>query len=398
MKKSTMLFGIVGLWFASGAAMATTFSSSNFTMIGPTGDLIGGTNDVTATWDDSVNTSVNSTNFNMSLSSPTPFFGLLWTAHHIRVFGPGNYAFDTTCTVAQLEAGVSVCNNPPTPGQTQQFLTMNVGPNQLGAHMLVDWGFNTNLNIAVVWNEHSTFAGPLWTGCCGTSPSPANAWDLTSVDGNGDNVPGIPMINGPFLGFNANFNLGGSSLLAVTLNIPGGTIQECSSSGGSAVPMSVSLSGADAAQAAIAWSVDGQSAGAGPSISPFLSLGNHSVTVDATTADGRHGGTTVSVRVVDTHPPMLNVAFVDSRTGQVVTSIDRANVSWIAAQYGASDVCDPTPVVTGFGGFPANNGDLLKVQGNTDSVVLKTPYLDLTVPGKDASGNTASGQARLNFQ
>lgn len=378
--------------------MATNFSDSNFTMLGPTGELVGGTNDVTATWDDSVNTSVNSTNFNMTLSSPTPFFGLMWTAHHIRVFGPGNYAFDTTCTVAQLEAGVSACNNPGTYGQTQQFLTMNVGPNQLGAHMLVDWGANSNLDVVVVWNKHSTFAGPLWTGCCGASSNAANVWDLASVDGNGDNVPGTPMVDGPFLGFNANFNLGGSSLLTVSFNIPGGTIQECSSSGGSTVPMSIALAGTDASQATITWSVDGLSAGTGASISPFLSLGNHSVAVDASTADGRHGSSAVSVRVVDTHPPVLNVALVDSRTGQVVTSIDRASVSWIAAQYGASDVCDPNPVVTGFGGFPVDNGDRLKVQGNLDTVMLITPYLNLTVMARDASGNSASGQARLNFQ
>lgn len=208
LNKSRMLIGIACFCVGTGSAMATNFSGSNFTMLDPTGALVGGTNDVTATWDDSVNASVNSTNFNMTLSSPTPFFGLQWTAHHIRVFGPGNYTFDTTCTVAQLEAGVSACNNPVTPGQAQQFLTMNVGPNQLGAHMLFDWGANSNLDVVVVWNKHSTFAGPLWAGCCGTSPDPANVWDFASVDGNGDNVPGTPMVDGPFLGFNANFNLG----------------------------------------------------------------------------------------------------------------------------------------------------------------------------------------------
>ena len=88
----------------------------NFTMLDPGGNTFGGTNDVVFVWDGvTFNTDETDNNFGvMTIASnrPQPFFGFPWTAHNVRVYGPGTYSFDTTCTVAQLEAGVSDCNNP----------------------------------------------------------------------------------------------------------------------------------------------------------------------------------------------------------------------------------------------------------------------------------------------
>ena len=203
--------------------VATVPIGSNFTMLTGGGVPFGGTNDVTYTIDTSnLNTSVSGTNFNMTLASaaPWPFFGYTWTAHDIRVFGPGDYTFDTTCTVAQIQSGVSNCNNPLGPGQTQRYLTMHVGAGQLGAHMLFDWNVTQNIDVANVWNQNSTWnsdplgskndlwTGDLWGGPSGVTLNPNTTWQYVSTDNDGNGVNGIAMVDGPFIGFSANFNLG----------------------------------------------------------------------------------------------------------------------------------------------------------------------------------------------
>ncbi|RDH86150.1 MAG: hypothetical protein DIZ80_01390 [endosymbiont of Galathealinum brachiosum] len=192
---------------------------SNFTMLNPAGTTFGGTNDVAFDWDESKNTSESDTNFNMQISSalPQPFFGFLWTAHEIRVFGPGSYSFDTTCTVAQLRGGVTACNNPLEGTQTERFITMEVGTDQLGAHILFDWNGTLNIDVVNVWEQNAVWNDPdgsaspvnnLFDGVSGEAPDPATTWKLVSIDHNADGFVGSPMVDGPFIGFYANFNAG----------------------------------------------------------------------------------------------------------------------------------------------------------------------------------------------
>jgi len=201
-------------------------TGSNFTMFDAGGaNANGGTNDVVASWDGLFNADESDADFtHMSLSSITPYFGKLWTAHHVRVFGPGTYTFDTTCTVAQLENGEggpgALCNGPLGAGQSEQFVTMTVGAGQIGAHILFDWDVTLNIDVLNVWDINSEFdistnpgTGVLYNGA-GFGPYPwsgapaANtSWRLASTDGDADGIPGIAMEDGAFIGFNANFNL-----------------------------------------------------------------------------------------------------------------------------------------------------------------------------------------------
>jgi hypothetical protein len=170
-------------------------ANNNFTILDPNGGLIGGSADVVMTWDGTIFDAASDYTgpgsvSNMTLSSATPLFGSLWTAHDIQVFGPGSYAFDVTAGGGVPETGT---------------LLLNVGPNQLGAHMLIDWNINSNIDVAIVWDRDTPFPGDQ------TFSGPGN-WDLASVDGNGDGVAGIPMASGgPFAGVNANFNLNGAN-------------------------------------------------------------------------------------------------------------------------------------------------------------------------------------------
>ena len=181
---------------------------NNFTLLDPGGGMVGGTNDVTVTWDGTFNADVTDTNFNMEISSPTTFFGFNWNAHHVRVFGPGTYTFDTGCDVSLIEAGSCT---PGAGGGT--LLTMTVEPGQVGAHMLFDWGGNNNIDVVNVWDVASLFGTGTEMYSGGTitedpySGDPAHRWGLSNTDNDQDGVLGTAMVDGPFAGFSASFNV-----------------------------------------------------------------------------------------------------------------------------------------------------------------------------------------------
>ena len=131
----------------------------------------------------SINTSVNCdnescTDSGAALETKQPFFGSLWSTSGIRLFDKeGTYTFETC-----LNDGSSTCTSPSP-------LTMTVGPNQIGAHMLFDWSVNVNIDVAVVWDFG-----------CGSA-------QLVSSDPDGDGIIGTSMVDGPFKGMNASFDV-----------------------------------------------------------------------------------------------------------------------------------------------------------------------------------------------
>jgi hypothetical protein len=199
-----------------GTAVSGTFSvrtagglnstGNNFTMLDKTGGVTGGTNDVVMDWDQQVNTSTNDpvtpATAHMHLSTVTAFFGYNWTAHHIRVFGPGTYTINVDCTTPQLEDGTCTANADP-----NKNYTFTVGANQVGAHMLFDWNQTKNIDVVDIWNQSAKFTpSTLYTGEVGCANA-AQVWDYMSGDWDNDAQNGAKMIDGPFSGFSANFNL-----------------------------------------------------------------------------------------------------------------------------------------------------------------------------------------------
>jgi len=200
---------------------------NNFTMLTPAGGAVGGTNDVVALWDGTFNTSVDTAVANMTLSSVTPFFGGLWDAHDIMVFSPGIYTFET-CPgpiVDGYAADGSLCRSGVSTPQT-----MVVNDGQVGVHMLFDWNGNLNIDVINVWDVDSIWGfGPndgtttsllqaAGSGCVlkGKAADPDSPecrsllqteWLFTATDPDGDGVPGTSMVDGPFTGFNAAFNI-----------------------------------------------------------------------------------------------------------------------------------------------------------------------------------------------
>jgi len=216
----------LGMWGSTAGAVTFGVGNNNFTMLDPGGGRVGGTNTVNATWDGTLNTAVDTAIVNMTISSDTTFMGTLWDAHDVMLFGPGEYTFETCPgpVINGKAADGSLCGSTPVP------VIMSVDAGQVGAHMLFDWNGNVNIDVVNVWDLNAIWAfGPndgntksiLETqdsNCNGIGKkadlgSPecaaffATEWLFASTDDNGDGIPGTPMVDGPFRGFNANFNL-----------------------------------------------------------------------------------------------------------------------------------------------------------------------------------------------
>lgn len=163
-------------------AMATSYvQSANtdtvFTMLDGSGALVptgtgGPDNTVTASWDGTIGPNA------MTLSSTTTFFGQIWTAHDIETLAPGTY------TIPTVEAGT--------------YTGIVVGAGQMGAHMLFNWSVNANIDVVVVWDQAVDGNGDLIL----------TSTDVIAGSPQGpDMILGLPMIDGAFPGFNANFDV-----------------------------------------------------------------------------------------------------------------------------------------------------------------------------------------------
>lgn len=190
------------LCLAAGVAQAITTTGNNFTMLAADGSIIGGTNDVTFNWDGTFLTSVATSGqvSNATLSSPQPFFGIKWFAHDVAVYGPGSYTIYSNCPPGSPGCGVGAA------------YTFTVAPDQVAAHMLFNWGPNRNIDVVDIWDQNQVFGpSPMFTGPKKTldpwSGVSTTAWNGMSIDWDGDGINGGAMIDGPFAGASANFNV-----------------------------------------------------------------------------------------------------------------------------------------------------------------------------------------------
>jgi len=189
------------------ATRVSLLNFGNLSVLDSTGVPFGGTNDLVAVWDGTLNTQAdidnNTLRENMTITSASawPFFGFPLQIHDVHLFAPGTYSIETC-----LDDGSSSCTAP-------QPLQFTVGPDQLGGHMLLDWTVNTNMDLVVVWEINGSFPNELlYLGPAGSIPDPTSVWNLVSVDADGDGIPGIAMVDGPFIGMSWNLNLNISSM------------------------------------------------------------------------------------------------------------------------------------------------------------------------------------------
>jgi hypothetical protein len=315
----------------------------------PTGQTVGIPTPITGEYD---------TDIQQIIIDPWIFFGSPVNSL-IQVLSPGNYFF----------LGV---------------LPISVGSGQLGGMITTEWAANI-IPHGIVWDVTSHTGGQ----------------HFEPADSDGDGIPGQKMISGPFPGFTFvyEFDSGEPSPgIDVEINVAGGSNQQCNEVGGNHVELTstVDLSGG-AELASIDWTVDGNAAGSGLSVTPFLSLGTHSISVTATGISGVSDTATTNLQIVDTVKPELSIGFVDTRTGQAVSSIEGAGVTFVEVRLSGHDVCDADVDVAGVA-KPVTaviGGEVIKIQGNNNDVDMPTTAIEVTATATDGSGNKLLDQVVL---
>lgn len=235
MKKTLISLSVAALFgssmaHAEGYTPTVTTTGNNFTMVSASDGLTGGTNDVTFTWDGTYRTSVvNDGTNNATLSSPSPFSGKKWTAHHVNVYGPGTYTFYTGCA----SGGIASTTYNPSCG-TGVTYTLTVGAGQVGAHMLFNWSTSSDIDVVILWDMNKSWAqtGTVSAFNAGGTNTINTVWNGVSVDTDNDpdTYTGTKMVDGPFVGQSANFNVNGilpvgaTSSAGATISSGAGTV------------------------------------------------------------------------------------------------------------------------------------------------------------------------------
>ncbi len=173
-------------------------TAGDFVMRDPTGAQVGTTDsgvtgiiDTTKLCTDEACSNLAPDIIGATLDAGQPFQGLIWRAEPVTLFGPGTWTFETCPGDNSTQCPTDANGNPlPNPmGMTVKNAVDNNGVPQLGAHMLFKWGNTQDIDVVVVWDVD-----------CG-------AKQLTTTDPDGDGILGTKMVDGPFVGFNAAFDM-----------------------------------------------------------------------------------------------------------------------------------------------------------------------------------------------
>lgn len=285
-----------------------------------------------------------------TISSPTPFFAILWSAHDITTYQNGTYTIDT------VEGGT---------------YTFTVGIGQIGVHMLIDWAATTDIDVVNVWNVSDVGGIPAYT----------------SIDWDGDGVPGAAMIDGPFVGFSANFDLAGPALPPVN-NIP---VIELN--GESEVNLQVGDSYSEAGAIAVD-AEDGDisaSIGITNSVDTML-VGTYTVTYSVTDSDGNVASISRTVIVAQGEFPVISLngsnpvnayigeAYLDA--GATASDAEDGDIS-------ANIVFDSTAVNTSFAGSYNVLFSVTDSDGNTSTASRVVNVITGDIPVLSLTGSSS---------
>lgn len=260
-----------------------------------------------------------------------------------------------------------------------------VPPGHIGASMLFNWNGNSIDNV-MVWE---------------VTPSGVSD-EYRAIDTDGDGIPGHAFINGPFPGqtfyyeFDAEpVNTNPGPDVFVALNVDGGSVQECTGNLSADVTVNAVpnlIGGAELDD--VFWTVNGEAAGSGLSITENLSLGSHLVEATALTTTGETDDEFINVVVQDTTRPIVSVDFI-SKNGRG-EAIDVENGVASPGKYRVSikitDNCDPDPVISHSEAREVtliDDGDTIKITNKVDNLKLSKSGVTVQASGHDASGNNS---------
>lgn len=169
--KKTLIAAALALTTGAAQAVPVVVTGATFQMYDPSGAAMAPDNNVTLTYDTDAMT--------WGVSSPTPFFGLNWTASGGTLFNAGTYNVGINGDGADELSGNAAA--PLANGDGVYQFTVPTG--SIGGNINFAWGATSGIDVFMVWSADG----------------------LTSLDVDGDGTPGARMVDGPFPGFSANF-------------------------------------------------------------------------------------------------------------------------------------------------------------------------------------------------
>jgi hypothetical protein len=191
----------------------------------------------------------------------------------------------------------------------------------------------------------------------------------------------------------------------IRVEVQGGALQECTSPNGTSVTFYSFIEPAEHHfNYSFAWLVDGVPYDSGdpsnPAIAPLLSNGVHIITVEGIElTSGERITDAVDVEVLDTQPPDVHAAFVNSNTGQVITQASSKDK--VSAMVVATDACDPEPTATATVGISADSGGIFSFDKSRKALSMKNTSNEenaiLSVTATDSEGNVATEKAELRI-
>ena len=186
MKFTKTLLTIALAGVSSAALAAPVAWTGGFNMYNPVGgqlDANDGGAGVTAAVTGFIDTAAGT----FSLASADTFFGLNWTTTGGTLYGVGTHTVNVNGDGA-LGAGAG-------------NMTFTVGAGQLGGNINFAWGATTGIDVFNVWN--------VTNGAGGTKIYTSSNFNgiYNGVAIPGDTILGLGMVDGPFQGFSANFNV-----------------------------------------------------------------------------------------------------------------------------------------------------------------------------------------------
>lgn len=178
--------------------------------------------------------------------------------------------------------------------------------------------------------------------------------------------------------------------IVIKIDAPAGTTQECSEEGGTNVEFTTEVRLINGAElGTIEWFVNGYSSGFGETFTTFLGLGEHTIEALATAIQSVSDSDVINVSIVDTTGPVLDVGFVNTRTGEVVSEISSASAQFVTTQIFVTDICDPQPSIQAVVSpvHSVENGDVIKINPGKfgNKLGLDTTALELRATATDSS-------------
>jgi len=182
----------------------------------------------------------------------------------------------------------------------------------------------------------------------------------------------------------------------VSIDVLGGSAQECSSADGANVSVNANIVVADGDYInSIDWKLNGSALSSLQSINEQLSMGAHNLELTVTTQNGHSIVKTTTITVQDTTPPVVSANYINRLTGLPIDTM-ALNQNFIEVKASVSDVCDPAAYVTNaVYGNPTADGAIFLSNSWSGGFVIPLRQLELWVEGRDAAGNIGSATSLL---